>query len=98
MAGNVLGMKIYQTVEPVPSRVIGLLRLLRSYGNQGLTRDAVVELLQPKTIGTKEDADTLAANTILAVKELLSQENRLIVERDTYIDGPARLVIGRDLR
>src|SRR5438094_3569527 len=97
MAGNVLGMKIYQTVEPVPSRVIGLLRLLRSYGNQGLTRDAVVELLQPKTIRTKEDADTLAANTILAVKELSSPENRLTEERDPDLGGPPHIVIGRDL-
>lgn len=89
-------MKIYQTVEPVPSRVIGLLHLLRSHGKQGLTRDALLELLQPTSIRSKEDADTLAANTILALKELSSEETPLIEEKEDD-RGQLRLSLAANL-
>ena len=60
--------------------MLGLLRVLHHARGHSLPRDTVVELLQPKSIRSKEHADTLAANTILAVKELSSDELRLLEE------------------
>ena len=75
-------MKIYQTVEPVPSRIVGLLRLLRTYGKQGVTLEALLELLQPASIRAKDDADTIGTNTLLALRQLSSEETPLIEERE----------------
>jgi hypothetical protein len=75
-------MKIYQTVEAVPSRVLGLLRVLRQSGKDGLTRATVIDLLQPKSLRIKDTADTLATNTIAAVMELSADDTKLIEEKE----------------
>ena len=96
MGGDLQRMKIYQTVEPVPSRVLGLLRLLRRSDQRGIPRDTVIDLLQPKSLREKEHADTLATNTIAAVMELSTTETPLIEQND---DGTDKLlVLGKDLR
>jgi len=96
MGGDLQRMKIYQTVEPVPSRVLGLLRLLRHTEQHGLPRDTVIDLLQPKSLREKEYADTLATNTIAAVLELSTTDPRLIDQQD---NGNGKLlVLGKDLR
>ena len=82
MGGDLLRMRIYQTVEPVPSRVIGMLRLLRTYGKQGVPRDTLLELLQPLSIREKHDADTIATNTLLAIRQLSSGDTQLLDERE----------------
>ena len=96
MGGDLQRMKIYQTFEPVPSRVLGLLRLLRHSDQRGVPRDTVIDLLQPKSLREKEHADTLATNTIAAVMELSTNEIRIIEQQD---DGKGKLlVLGKHLR
>src|SRR5690349_18318646 len=90
-------MKIYQTVEPVPSRVLGLLRLLHKSDEGGIPRDAVIDFLQPKSLRTKEHADTLATNTVAALIELSTTDVRLIELHEHGGDKP-RLALGKDLR
>jgi hypothetical protein len=89
-------MKIYQTVEPVPSRIEGLLRLLRPYGKQGVTREALLELLQPTTIRSKDDADRIGTNTLLALRQLSSADTPLIVEWEDE-RGEPRVSLGQHL-
>jgi hypothetical protein len=89
-------MRIYQTVEPVPSRVIGLLRVLRMYGKQGVTRDTLLELLQPLSVREKLDADTIGTNTLLAIRQLSSEETPLIFEREDDRGDP-RISLAQDL-
>ncbi len=82
MGGDVQRMRIYQTVEPVPSRVLGLLRLLHHSEEHGLPRSTIIDLLQPKSLRTKESADNLATNTIAAVIELSTVDVRLVEEKE----------------
>src|SRR6266566_968466 len=82
MGGDVQRMRIYQTVEPVPSRVLGLLRLLHHSEEHGLPRSTIIDLLQPKALRTKESADNLATNTIAAVIELSTVDVRLVEEKE----------------
>lgn len=62
-------MKIYTDVEAVPSRLLGAARLLEAHRN-GLEYDKLLELLQPLSIRSKEDADTMSRNTVAAGLEM----------------------------
>jgi hypothetical protein len=47
-----------------------------------VTRDALLELLQPKSIRKKDDADQIGTNTLLALRQLSSDATPLIEERE----------------
>lgn len=57
-------MKIYESVEAVPSRVLALLRLLEVCPPSGIAYSEAIELLQPRTIRANETADSLSVETI----------------------------------
>lgn len=72
-------MRLYESLEVVPSRVLGLLRLVDYFRGNGLLEEVAVQLLQPKTLLKSKDADatqTLARETIRASIELGVMEQR----------------------
>jgi hypothetical protein len=86
-------MKIYRTVEAVPSRLEGILQVLRSAGGKGYSRDTLLQLMQPAPLRRKEDADTLAKNSLEALFELSTDGINLIVEKSDE-RGQQRVVLG----
>jgi hypothetical protein len=86
-------MKIYRTVEAVPSRLEGVLHVLRSAGGKGYSRDTLLHLMQPAPLRRKEDADTLAKNSLDALFELSADGDNLVIEK-TDERGQQRVVLG----
>jgi hypothetical protein len=52
-------MKIIHTFDPVPSRVIGLLRVLRQMKEEWIERTTIVEILQPAPIRGAQGTDPI---------------------------------------
>jgi hypothetical protein len=86
-------MKIYRAVEAVPSRLEGILQVLRSAGGKGYSRDTLLQLMQPVPLRRKEDADTLAKNSLEALFELSADGVNLVVEKGDE-RGQQRVVLG----
>ena len=90
-------MKIYRSVEAVPSRLEGILDVLHAAGGKGYSRETLIQLVQPVPIRNKEDADTLASNSLGALLELSDPDNGLVLEKEDE-RGQKRLLVGPSLR
>ncbi len=65
-------VKIFETIEAVPSRVLGLVRLLAAAPGGDMSREELIELIQPRSLRRKEkeEADHLATETIASALEM----------------------------
>jgi hypothetical protein len=90
-------MKIYRTVESVPSRLEGILHVLQSAGGNGYSKETLLQLMQPPPLRSSDDADTLATNSLAALFELSGESAGLLGER---VDerGQQRIVLADSLR
>lgn len=90
-------MRLYQAVEAVPSRIMGILRVLHESEGRRRPADVLLELVQPRSVRTKEDADSLATNSLVLLRQLSSGEVQFIEESEDE-GGRAYVTLGESLR